>query len=215
MVWEWGRRKGGCWELTDGWQQLKKIQEEEKAGVDRKEGDEVSTGGIKYGVSVGTSGSMFSGRVESLSLAGRTWAKDRDGLVSRYKKPWSVWNHRVHTKSTWRAEDSGTPAFRKEWRKAVYKEDRKGMGKEVLHDQGSVISSMPRQWRGLKHEWLINTPKCSSQSSRKGRSEIVPLNLQITTSLMTSVISDFSSLLATQQTNLKCTHITTVLKKSV
>lgn len=58
--------------------------------MDRKEGDEVSTGGIKYGVSVGTSGSMFIGRVESLSLAGRTWAKDRDGLVSRYKKPWSV-----------------------------------------------------------------------------------------------------------------------------
>lgn len=65
------KEKGSWWKLTDEWQQLKKIQEEEKTGVERKEGDEVSIGVIKQELPLETSGNMLNRRVENLSLAGR------------------------------------------------------------------------------------------------------------------------------------------------
>ena len=57
---------------------MKNVREEQKGGVDGREhrcpevDPEVNTGGIKDEVPVGTSGSMFSRRAESLSMAARS-----------------------------------------------------------------------------------------------------------------------------------------------
>ena len=57
---------------------MKNVREEEKGGLDGREhrcpevDPEVNTGGIKDEVPVGTSGSLFSRRAESLSMAARS-----------------------------------------------------------------------------------------------------------------------------------------------